>query len=440
MNPTNQFPSKAGASIEIVVGGELKHPDPDQGCKLQSRNPLTHGPNIDSRDFPYTMIMGQASQSALETFDGPPEPGACVVKLPITGEPSSAVTIGTLKDKNMGSSSAGNMNNMGMAGIPEALNAIVNKIFSKGYQSTQEDGAEVRKPKDGDQWKHALTQGIPTHAAMFPLAGTPLESRQQIDTAKTAFRDVLGGNLLGNLPGKFMSIGDILGKLGGKGSGNQDSGSGSGSSNNLNANTITTLLNSEHTKNMTAETKQAFASMLHLMQSGDGGNGGFVGGRVDEETFLENVKELLSQVTDINDLMELLRRLLYDEDIRGTENLESEVSTTTPYGDIKQKVDGNGNVKNDIPDIVQKLIQALLGMLQSPQQAPSAGNEINLFRDQAENMSKMLSRMPPEVEQYRKKLLETVNTSPDAEIKKNILHLGAWEGGYPLSASIFKKA
>ena len=408
MNPVNDFPTKAGATAEIVVGGHKKHPDPDQGNKFQTTNPLTHGPNINPRDYPYTMILGQCTQAALETQDTPPEPGSSVLKLPVLGAPSSTVGIGVLKDKNLGTASAGNMNNMSFPGIIEALGADVEKVLSKGYETKNEDGAEVRREKDGSNWNHNMTKGLPTHAALYPMAGTILQSRQKIETAVQQFSSILNSSMASQLPGSFMSMETLFNKM-------------------------TKKQKKKATKNMPPEVLMAFESMLGLMQSGDAGTS-FVGGRVHEETFISNAIELLSQSKDINDIISALHRLQYDEDLFGLDQLaEVEIETNTPFGKIKQKLDSKGNISDDIPDIVQKAIEAFSGMLESATSAPSGGANMNMFGEHAKTMSDMLGRVAPEVQKFRKEMLEHLNTSADAETMKEILKLGAWQGGNPLS-------
>lgn len=408
MRTVNDFPSKAGATAEIVVGGHKKHPDPDQGNKFQTTNPLTHGPNINPRDYPYTMIVGQCTQAALETQDPPPEPGSCVIKLPVMGSPSSAVGIGVLKDKNMGSASAGNMNNMSFPGIAQALTADVEKKLSKGYETKQEDGAEVRREKDGSNWNHNMTKGLPTHAALYPLAGTVLQARQQIETAVQQFGNILSSSAQGQMPGSFMSIDSLFNKM-------------------------TKKQKKRATKKMPKDVLQAFESMLSLMQNGDAGTS-FVGGRVHEETFIENALKLLENAKDVNDIIAILHRLQYDEELFGLDKLaDTEIEVETPFGKIKQKIDSKGNVKDDIPEVVQKAIEAFGQMLTTATSAPGGGSGENMFGEHAKTMADMLGRVAPDVQKFRKEMLEQLNTSADAEKMKEILNLAAWKGGNPLS-------
>lgn len=409
MKPVNNFPSKAGASAEIVVGGHKQHPDPDQGMKFQTSNPLTHGPNINPRDYPYTMISGQCTQAALETSDPPPEPGSAVLKLPVLGAPSSHVAIGVLKDKNMGSASAGNMNNMGFPAIIEALNADVSKIASKGYKTTSEDGAEVRRENDGQNWKHNMTKGIPTHAAMYPLAGTILEARQNIDTAIQQFVGILNSSMLSQLPGQFMSIASALQSMSKK-------------------------EKKQATKNMTADCAMAFESIAELQQCGDGGSSTLCGVRADPDTYKQNLIDLLSQCKDYTDVVACFQQMNNDDTLLGTDKLaNTEITVTTCFGDVTQSMDCNGNVSIKKSDEVQKAIQAFSSMLNNAQQACSGGTNVNLFKDQANNMADMLGRIAPEVQKFRKELLEFVNTSSEAQKFKQILDKAAWQGGDPLS-------
>jgi hypothetical protein len=129
-----------------------------------------------------------------------------------------------------------------------------------------------------------------------------------------------------------------------------------------------------------------------------------------------------------------MHKLQHDDSLFGLDKLEETViETLTPFGLIKQKLDSKGNVTNDMPEIVQKAIEAFGSMLSSSSSAPSAGANLNLFGEHAKTMSDMLGRVAPEVQKFRKELLEHLNTSTEAEKMKEILKLSAWEGGNPLS-------
>lgn len=407
MKPTNDFPHSSGASPEIVCGGHKKDPDPQHRGLLKSRAPLTHGPNIESINYPFTMVAGQCTQAALETNDPPPEPGSLILKLPILGEPGSKVGLCTLKDTNMASASAGNMNNMAFAPIVAALMADVEKVVSNGFQSAQRAGAQIRKPKDGENWFHNLTKGLPTHAATKPLAGTIIPSRQNIDTAKQQFIDVLGSDMLSKLPGQFMSLTDLFSGMSKK-------------------------QKKQAMANMPEETALAFQSTIKLLQEGDEGDYA-VGGRVNANSYIANAVTLLSQVTNVPDLHDALHRLQYDTTIGGDPGKVT-IEIKTPFGNVKQQIDSTGSTSNEVPDAVQQAIAAFTSMLSSASAAQGASPGKNMFGDMSGTMADMLGRIAPEVQQYRKQILEYLNTSTDAIKMKQMTDLGGRQNpGDPLS-------
>ena len=406
----NEFPKTAGASVRIVTGGDINRPDPAQSCKLQTTDPLRHGPNIDHTQYSFTPIGKSCDQASLETFAAPPEPGSQVITLPDQGNESSKIALAVVGDINSGAASAGNLNNMGFPGIVEALARDLQKIISNGVQTASRDGAEIKKVVDGAGWTHNNTQGIPTHAASYPLGGTVLHAKKNIDTAIQQFGNILGSGALSQLAGQAMSLASAFQQM-------------------------TSKQKSQATKNMPPEVSQAFSSMVTLLQTSEGGSTDYMtSNRVDPETYIANLIELLSQAKTYEDLLEILHRANYDESLFGLENLaNTEISFESAYGSYTVSVDSGGNSSHNIPDTIMKLIAAFLGMLQSAQQAPSAGSNINLFRDQAETISNMLGRIHPAVQKFRQEMLTYLNTSGDAEIKKQGLHLAAWEGGNPLS-------
>lgn len=411
MNYNNEFPKTAGASVRIVTGGDINRPDPAQSCKLQTTDPLRHGPNIDHTQYAFTPIGKSCDQASLETFAAPPEPGSMVIALPDQGNESSKIAMAVIGDINSGAASAGNLNNMGFPGIIEALNRDLQKLISNGVKTASRDGAEIKNVVDGSGWKHNNTKGIPTHAASFPLAGTVLHGKKNIDTAVQQFGNILSSSMLGQMGGQVMSLASAFQQM-------------------------TSKQKSQATKNMPPEVAQAFDSMMTLLQTSEGGSSDYLtSNRVDPETYIANLIELLSQAKTYEDLLEILHRANYDETIFGTENIpDTEISYDSAYGQYPVSVSANGDVTHNIPDIIQKLIEAFLGMLQSATSAPGAGSNINLFGDQAENMSKMFTRIDPAIQKFRQEMLSELNTSGVAETKKSVLNAGAWQGGNSAAA------
>jgi hypothetical protein len=66
---------------------------------------------------------------------------------------------------------------------------------------------------------------------------------------------------------------------------------------------------------------------------------------VHEDTYLENARDLLSQVQTLDDLMYVLSRLQWDKSLHGTEKLANVVNEIqTAWGVALQEIDVNGNI------------------------------------------------------------------------------------------------
>jgi hypothetical protein len=169
------------------------------------------------------------------------------------------------------------------------------------------------------------------------------------------------------------------------------------------------------------------------MQGGDGGSYS-TEGRVHPETYIANAIDLLSQVTNPADLEGVLHRLSYDTDLHGLDQLaEVEIDVEGAFGTFKQKIDHAGNITSEIPEPVQKLIEAFSSMLGSPSSAPGAGKGENMFGEAASTMTDMLGRVEPMIQKFRQEMLQELNISLEAEKHKIVHKFGALEGGNPLS-------
>lgn len=402
------FPHTAGASMRIVTGGDNKRQDPGQSNKLQATDPLRHGNNIADTDYPFIPIMKACNQRDLETNAPPPEPGSLVMCFPAMGDPSSLVAGFTIGDVNKSGASAGNFDLTRLNSVTKSFQREVGKVASKGFKSGSRNGAEIREPQNGPQWVHELTRGLPTHAATWPLAGTPLPGRNNIETAIQQFSNILSPSMVSQMPGSVMSLSDVLSGL-------------------------TKKQKKQLQNSMPQNVYQAFESTATLMQSGDGGSFS-TEGRVHPETYIANAIDLLSQVTNPADLEGALHRLTYDTDLFGQDQLE-EVSMEVEgaFGKFTQKIDANGNITSEIPEPVQKLIEAFASMLGNEGSAPGAAKGDNFFGEAASTMTDMLGRVEPTIQKFRQDMLQELNTSSTAETFKNILNLAAKNGGNPLS-------
>ena len=404
MSRPQDFPHTSGSSVCIVTGGDNGRQDPAQCNKLQAKNPILHGNNINNTDFPFVPIIGACNQRDLETNAPPPEPGSQCLMFSVTGDPSSRVALGVFKDENKTGASAGNMNLGGLKGVTEAFNRKITKKVSKGCRKGTRNGAEIQNVLDGDNWSHFLTNKIQTHAATWPLAGTVLPGRKNIETAVQQFSSILSPSMVSKMPGSFMGISDVISGL-------------------------TKSQKKKIQDSMPKDVFGAFESTANLMQSSDGSSFS-TGGRVNPEVYIANVIDLLSQVTNSADLEGALHRLTYDTELFGLDLLEAtEIEVEGAFGVFKQKIDANGNITDEIPEIIQKAIEAFSSMLSSASSAPGASKGDNFFGEAAKTMTDMLGRVEPSIQKFRQAMLSELNTSSVAEIMKKGLKTAATEGG-----------
>jgi len=405
----NNFPSDAGITACVVTGGHQADRPPDESANMKIIDPIRHGPNINPKDMPFLSMIKPPTQSSLEHFDPPAEPGTVVYAMSTTGEPSGRVVLGQPNEQNNNQASPGNFSLWGIHG-DRAQSSLTGKNVPPDFEEKEERGAKRRAIKEkGREWAHELTKGLPTHAALFPMAGNKLPAVKSVETAIQQFSNIMNSNILSNLPGSAMSLSSLFSKM-------------------------SSSDKKKIKEKMPKEVADGFESMLFLIQSGDG-DGSYVSDfRVKEDTFIKNSVDLLSQATTLSDLMEAMARIEADPDIRGLDELpENEIEIDTAFGKIKQKIDGKGNVSNQVPEQVQQAIQKFVGMLSNAASAPTAERGENLFNKSAPTMANMLGRLAPDVQKFRNKLLEDLNTSAIAQKLDEVRKI-AVQGGDILSA------
>lgn len=432
-NYPNNFPSDGGITACIVTGGHINEPHPAEAHNLKVIDPIRHGPNIyeKHKNLPFISSMRSATQSGLETNDPAPEPGTMVYCMSTTGEPSGRIVLGQPNGQNNPGGAAGNIDLLSFWAQIEQQ--VTGKIKSEGFQKASRDGVEVREPKDGEEWKHALTKGLPTHAAIFPLAGTILPAVKQVETAVQQFAGILNSNMLSQLPGQIMSLASMFGKM-------------------------NSSQKSRAKQNMPPEVADAFDSMLNLIQTADGSDSFATGMRVNDEVFLENAADLLSQVTNLSDLSTVMRRLQTDASIRGLDKLPKvKIQSDTAFGSFSFDMDAEGNLEFDDIDSntanisvstlssvyyvsdeqaqntapqraqsgggggnqqVLQAIQQFASLLLNGAQNAGTSSKDNLFKDQAPKIAEMMGRIPTDAS----KLMT-------ADMKKSIGNLASFVRG-----------
>lgn len=196
-----------------------------------------------------------------------------------------------------------------------------------------------------------------------------------------------------------------------------------------------------------------------------------LGNAVHAPTYLQNAHDLLSQVTSMDDLMNVLKRLQYDETLFGLDNLDTlEIIRTTPWvdnansriGTVKQILFPNGTlsvqysntamrVMNDFANTTSNTVTGSSGYGSSPY-TPSgsggggggSGGGAGQIAQQAQSiigsmfgkssgvMNDMMKRLHPGGEKASKQLTEKLGNQD--QVTKKLMEIAkATLGGNPLS-------
>jgi len=285
----------------IVVSGNQDLDQYNSGlCKVV--NPLIHskeGYPVDQLNFIGGLIS--TTQKAIEENNKAPEYGTVCLSKSETGLPGTETIIGVFKQVNNPSSQPGN--NPVAKWLEWAIQQSTGKKVKPNIREIINKGAKVREANEKNQeWKHALTAGLNISVTDPPILGQYVPEIRQIATAIQNFAEIPTSGILSQLPGSIMNLASLL-------------------------NNMSNSQKSQATKNMPSEVATAFNSMSTLLTSTSTNGSNVTSDRIHEETFMNNAVDLLSQVTNLSDLITVMQRLHEDESIRGLENFAKQAET-----------------------------------------------------------------------------------------------------------------
>lgn len=287
----------------------------------------------------------------------------------------------------------------------------------------------TRQRKEKGDFTYSSTKGMPAHVSIAQTFGMILPQVKNISTAIDQFTGVLTPGLLGAFPG--LPLGNMLSSL----------------SNNP-------LFQAALGK-LPTEVQQAFQSVQSFSRSVQGGSSyGFsLGSLVDEVTFVNNAVNLLSNIKDPVELFAALQELQSDPTLHGCEKLQDTVIYLNNFNTIDANVtntnsieieteDANasnvivvtiddsvtisanvtnskititscGKVENeDSGDVLEavKNVMSLLNTFASIS-SPSAGLGIGGMNNVAKKWADAQTRLPPQIQQMRQKLLKDISVA-----------------------------
>lgn len=417
----------------IASGGDPKgngdHPKDHSGNQKVILPSTMNPDDVKQEHLAFSPLMHSPTALGQQSFQGVMDPGALVYFLKYPGQ-NGGVILGQANDivNYDKGAQGGGKNLLGHQYFQDLFDRETGVNIPPDLEETEEKGAKVKKIKEkGKKHKHSLLKGTPSHGAMFETSGYRIPEVNNVPTAKQQFSNLLTSDMLNNLPGSVMSLGGmfqgLMGNMGGGGGGSPQQG-------NLQTSLSYNRLD-EIKQNLSPEMQDAITSIATMSQGLSANSVHASYGttfRVHEETYLDNAAELLSQVTCLDDMVNVLNRLQYDETLFGLDKLANTViEANTVWGTANTIITPTGDIQTQYANTVPQ--QNMSNNLSNPSSNPGSGPGQNMFGDKISNLMDMMKRLPPNAEGQMKRLMEGMNNDGDLmQIVKQTI-----EGGNPLS-------
>lgn len=319
--------------------------DETHNSNMSTRS-LNHGPDVNNEDLGFWGSAINPTQSGQQQFPGGMDPGSMVYVLKGLGQ-NGGIILGlanAMRSGNGQTSASGGQDLMSGV-ISELINQSINVNIPPNITESTERGAKVRTIQEkGQQHSLGLLDGLPNHGALFNMSGFRLPGLPNVPTARQTNDQMMTQDIMGQLQGQIMSLGQLFQGLMQNGSGGGTGGPSMAQAGGLgDGNSYWQDILSNLTPNMSA----ALTSLSNLIQSHETDNGvGYVTGNVVHYgIYLENATQLLGQVQTMGDLMSVLQQLQFDTSIMGHEALDNVViQIENAWGTALQEVDYNGTI------------------------------------------------------------------------------------------------
>jgi hypothetical protein len=385
----------SGLVYGIVVGGHDADAPTDYSGNLRVYFPSIHGKDVDVKHLAYSPRLMSPTRAAQQEFPGGLDPGSLVVAMKDTGSNQCQI-IGLANDLNNNDNTIeGNLNLLQT--IAMYLTLPVQIRPPPTTTEVIENGARIRKIQEkGDLWNHGMTRGLPTHAAMYNMAGMPLPKVTQVATALQSFDNLITNSMMGNLPGAVMSLGMLL---------------------------STILNNKKNSKkmysSMSPQTILAFNSMSYLLQSVEQkeGAGFMTGTRVNQDIYVANAIGLLGQATGVGGLVNTFQRLQYDTSLFGLGSLNPVITPmTTAAGTVYRSFSPSGQMMTYAPPAVVAATAVASALLGGASSFPGVIPGQNFFGSGYSTMFNMFNRMPPGAAGNARAMMTILTSTPALQI------------------------
>lgn len=363
------WPNQERDIVGIVVGKGDE--DRTQSGKCYVYLPSQYSNDYKLEDLVLMGGLSSADRIGSTSASGPPEPGTMVMvrkNAGHAGTPHGYITGVVKEDTNTNQVVKGNMSIRSHKLVEKAFNEVL-PINSKAKAGK---GPGNSKPTEeaGPKYKHDLVKGIPSSSTLWPIAGMKIPQSKNINTATQAFNNIMSPDVLSQLPGIGLSMGNMF-------------------------NLMPQVLKDQLFDALPEGLGETLETMINLIPeaSPDAGNGI----RINPEVFFPKAVEVLSKCRDTTDIIDCIMDLMTNTEYHGADTLPSvSVKVDTPFGQINMEFDVAGNAKAILGGDAQKAVETFTKMLSGGGGGfPGVIPDKNLWRGSSQVMGQMMSRLPP---------------------------------------------
>lgn len=375
-------------TVGVVIGGHQAKPDIHESGLVQVGLVHHYGVDVSEDHIGFSQMLMPANQGGATEFNGVPDPGQQVLCLKV-GPPgaSDLIVLGCFPTVQQDGAQEGNkVLNKAVPWLEKAPKNNINVAIAPAIKEIIKDGARIRQiVEKGILHSHDILKGIPSHAAIYPLAGIPQKQLTNIATATQAFSSILTGDMMAALPGTVFSLGNLL-------------------------NSLTDSALDEIFSSMPPQLAQGTRTLFNLMQTIETiESGGFnTMGKVDPTSFLSNATSLLKGNQSMGEVIQNVIRLQSDTSLFGLDKLASaSFEVPTAFGTMKMSLSPTGAIVNELPKEMQTAIKAFSTLMTSGENFPNATLS-NMFGDSASVMASLFDRLPVDKQTNAKNMMEKV--------------------------------
>ena len=366
-------------------------------------------------EFAFAPRAVGATNFAQQSFGGVADPGTPMLYLSPMGSPNAGVIIGQLNSLFTGQGEGGGNSLLGNNPHFQKLKNTKLNINAppRIQEATDADGVRIRKIQEtGDQHHLGLLEGLPLNGALFEMTGYRQPELPKIPTALQTNDGMMMQEQLQQMVGQIMSLGQMFAGL----AGNRGAGGGGGgfpngfSSGNptgavytYDANTVTSSVTFNEENNypyssaeyysannrlieiqnrVPSDMSLAIGNLARIVQGLEVNDGVsfFTGGVVHQDTYLQHAENLLCECKTLDDLMNVLSRLQFDEELFGRDKLEDVyVTIDTSYGPTDSVISWSGNVYVQYSNTVLEQMNAFSNIASSNTESPAVGSVSYLY-------------------------------------------------------------